>query len=105
MWKKKFKCANKEEYEIWGDFHSGKAQELKINFKMCYGLPDCKTEEEIKHWLSDMYIVMVYKHSRFDPSIYFDGTQINESRLHYVQISSQIREMHPFEIESTTANL
>ena len=34
--RKKFKCVDREELVIWGDFNSKKAQQLAIKFKMYF---------------------------------------------------------------------
>ena len=58
-WKKKFKCVDKEQLSIQGDYNSAKAQQFSFSFKMCEG-EGCKTKEEIIEWLRGKYIVMLY---------------------------------------------
>ena len=65
-WKKKFKCIDKEQLSIQGDYNSSKAQQLFFGFKMCEG-EGCKTQEEIREWLKGTYIVLLYNSVRFDP--------------------------------------
>ena len=36
-WKKKFKCINKEDLVIYGDYNSYRAQQINVTFKMCEG--------------------------------------------------------------------
>ena len=53
MWKKKFKCLNKEDMVIWGNYNSKEAQQVTIKFKTCnHDVNDyCKSKENIKQWL------------------------------------------------------
>ena len=63
-YRKKFKCIDEEDMKIWGDFNSAKAMQLQIKFQMCVGT-GCKSEQEIKKWLRDKYIVVIYNERRF----------------------------------------
>ena len=47
-WKKKFKCVDKKDLVIWGDYNSAKAQQFSIKFKMCEGKDYCESDENIK---------------------------------------------------------
>ena len=51
--KKKFKCIDKDELVVWGDYNSAKAQQINIKFKMCESGKGviCKNETEIKDFL------------------------------------------------------
>ena len=60
MFRKKFKCFNKDGVELWGDFNSLKTQQLAIKFKMCKEKPICEDEEVIKDWLKGKYILILY---------------------------------------------
>jgi len=59
-WKKKFKCIDREDMVIWGDYNSEKAQQITFNFRMCEGHDYCETPEEIKKWLAGKYILLLY---------------------------------------------
>ena len=59
-WKKKFKCMEAEDIEIWGDFNSEAAQQIAIKFEMCRG-DNCESPEDILSWLSGKYIVLLYR--------------------------------------------
>ena len=43
IYKKKFKCIDKENLRIWGDFNSASAMQIAIKFHMCEGKAICKT--------------------------------------------------------------
>ena len=47
-YKKKLKCFDPSQMEIWGDYNSAKAQQLAIRFKMCEGHNYCADKDEIK---------------------------------------------------------
>ena len=86
-WKKKFKCIDREDLVISGDFNSPVARQLRINFKMCTGA-DCAPVEEIKEWLSGKFIVLIHNQKRFDPRGFYENVKINESVIHFIPISS-----------------
>ena len=65
IYSKKFKCINKEDLVIWGDYNSQAAQQIAVKFRMCEG-DGCKTKEEIMEWLSGKFIVLLYNQIRFD---------------------------------------
>ena len=60
MFRKKFKCFDKDSVEIWGDYNSYKTQQLAIKFKMCEGKPICEDKEDIIEWLKGKYILILY---------------------------------------------
>ena len=59
-YKKKFKCAPAEDLEIWGDFNSVRSQVIEVNFVKCDGHVECKSESEIRDWMREKYILLVY---------------------------------------------
>lgn len=60
IWKNKFKCVDREQQVIWGDYNSVKAQQIAISFKMCQNETYCESKETILEWLQGKYIVLVY---------------------------------------------
>ena len=96
VYKKKFKCARRDEYEIWGDYSSAAAQQFAFNFRMCEGTTAsgvlCHPKEDILEWLKAKYIVVVYNQIRFDSDSFYESAAIAESRLTYVPINTQQRE-------------
>ena len=48
---------------------------------------------------------MVYRQSRFDPERFFDAAVINESRVTYIPMSSQVSQKHTYSVQLTTAKL
>lgn len=59
-YKKKFKCIDRDELTIWGDYNSAAAQQLAIKFKFCEGHDYCETPEKIREWLRGKYILLLY---------------------------------------------
>ena len=101
----KFKCIDEEYLSVWGDFNSPKAMQLHIKFHMCHGEDYCKSKAEILDWLSGKYIVLLYNERRF---LYADvkGESIREElRLTYVPVNSQIRELIPFSVHVSDAEV
>mmetsp|Transcript_10769 Transcript_10769/g.13475 ORF Transcript_10769/g.13475 Transcript_10769/m.13475 type:complete len:260 (+) Transcript_10769:65-844(+) len=88
IYKKKFKCINKESLTIWGDYNSAKAMQLSVKFHMCSGHSYCKSKDEIREWISGLYIVLLYNNIRFKSESYFDESMVREARLLYIPVSS-----------------
>ena len=59
-YRKKFKCINRKDLSIWGDYNSAKAQQIAIKFKMCEGRPDCESVEATREWLRGKFIILLY---------------------------------------------
>ena len=89
--RKKFKCINKADLEIWGDYNSKSAQQIAIKFKMCEGYDYCEKKEDIREWLRGKYILLLYNQIRFQTEEYFEEAAVKEAVLQYVPISSQTR--------------
>ena len=64
---------------------------------MCEG-EGCESEENIREWLKRKYIVIIYNQIRFDSERYFMDSKIAESRLTYIPLSSQTRQIIPYKI-------
>ena len=90
-YKKKFRCVDNKYLKIWGDYNSATAMQISAKFHMCEGKPICKTEREIRDWISGMYIVLLYNHIRFKTDEFGEGSVIKEARIKYIPISSQSR--------------
>lgn len=62
---KKFKCIDNEHMRVWGDYNSAMAMQIAVKFHMCEGKSICKSESEIREWLSGKYIVLLHNQVRF----------------------------------------
>ena len=63
MWKKKFRCANSEDYYVNGNYHTTEANTFNVGFKICEdkeGENECYDKEKIKDWLNDQFILLIY---------------------------------------------
>ena len=58
---------------------------------MCSGHDYCKSKDEIREWLSGLYIVLLYNQVRFDSNAMWEHASVKESRILYIPVSSQIR--------------
>ena len=107
IYKNKFKCIDKQHLEIWGDYDSREAQQLQFEFVFCQGGTDngCETEENIREWLKRKFIVLLYNEIRFDTEKFFYESRVYESRIIYIPISSQIKQVIPFKIQRTHLEL
>ena len=71
---------------------------------MCEG-DGCETEEKIREWLAGKYIILLYNQIRFNSNEYFYSSAIKESRIAYIPISSQVRQIIPNKIKRTSLEL
>ena len=54
IWRRKFKCVDRENQVIWGDYNSVKAQQIAISFKICENEAYCEPKETILEWRMGM---------------------------------------------------
>ena len=83
--RKKFKCIDKKDTVIWGDYNSPAAQAIAVRFKMCEGGPSkgCETEEVIRNWLKGKFILLLHNQRRFESEGFFGDEVVAESHLIY----------------------
>ena len=76
---------------------------MSVRFTLCDSQErnDCFSKEDTLKWLSRKFIVLLYRQVRFDPSKFFQSTKIRETRLTYIPISSQERQIIPFKLQQT----
>lgn len=103
--KKKFKCIDTEDLVIWGDYNSNTAQQLAVSFVMCKDHEYCKSENEIREWLKNKFIVLLYNKLSFTRDRYFHQTLQEASVIQYIKVSSQMRQLIPFELQKTSLEL
>lgn len=65
----------------------------------------CKSDEEIREWLSGKWIVLLYNQIRFDQEQYFEASRIQEARISYIGVNSQARQINPHKIQVTSLEL
>ena len=59
-YRKKLKCVDPEDVQIFGDYNSEKAMQFVVQFEKCNQTTFdgvCKTEDEISTWLRKKYIL------------------------------------------------
>ena len=64
------------------------AMQVAVNFRMCVGKSICKSEREIRDWLSGKYIVLLYNSLRFKTDDFGSDSIVKEARIIYVPINS-----------------
>ena len=77
-----------------GDYNSDIAESINIQLKKCDSelRTDCKSEEEITHWMRRKFIIVVTNNERFEPTVYTDEKVVRESVMTWHPIKSVIRE-------------
>ena len=88
---RKFQCVDKAEMFLRGDYNSNTANQFNVQLQRCHDRPDCKSEAEIDAYLKNKYLIILYNQIRFDSRYYGQDSIVPESRLHWVQVSSQIQ--------------
>ena len=83
---------------MWGDYNSSKAQLISVVFRMCEGEDYCESREAIQAWLKRKFIVLLYNQKRFDTRKFHSASVIEESKIEYIPINTQVREIIPFRI-------
>ena len=53
------------EYDLYGDYNSEKAQLIQVYFEKCSGSPDCKNETEILSFLRRKFIFTLQNENIF----------------------------------------
>ena len=88
--RKKFKCIDKKDTVIWGDYASPSGQSIAVRFRMCEGGPSngCETEEDIKNWLKPKFIVLLHNQRRFDNEGFYGEEAVEESMLIFIPVST-----------------
>ena len=72
---------------------------------MCEGHDECKSEREIRDWLKRKYILLIYNQIRFDTESFFEDAKVKESKLLYVPMNSQIRQIVPLKVQKMSLEL
>ena len=94
FYSKKFLCVDKEDYSLYGDYNSARAQQFNVQFLRCNAEDhpdvDCASEEEITEFIRNKFMLILYNQVRFDSNFYGEEAITKESRVMYVQVNSQI---------------
>lgn len=72
---------------------------------MCEGYSYCESPEKIKEFLRRKYIVIAYNEIQFDQNGYFEKSKIPMSRLAYIPINTQMKQINSFKITQTQIDL
>ena len=65
---------------------------------MCEGYTYCASPDEIREWLASKYIVLLYNELIFRPESFFEASTIKESRIYYIPVSSQTRQLIQYQV-------
>ena len=72
---------------------------------MCEGHDFCESKEDIREWLRGKFILLLYNQIRFESGQYFYDAAVKESRLQYIPVSSQVRQIIPHKVQKTQLEL
>lgn len=102
---KKLQCINKQDLTLWGDFQSVFARQFNIFFVKCTDKPECKTDAEIKEYLSDKYIMILSNEMTFDNANFGQKSILKQADLKWKRFNTQVIETIPFEVTQTSVEL
>mmetsp|Transcript_35517 Transcript_35517/g.43513 ORF Transcript_35517/g.43513 Transcript_35517/m.43513 type:complete len:96 (+) Transcript_35517:676-963(+) len=72
---------------------------------MCEGESYCMPKAEILQWLAGKYVVLLYNEVRFVTNKFGSEALAKEARISYVPISTQSRQLIPFEMGLSNVGL
>ena len=105
FYQKKFKCPNPDQVKIWGDYNSLATQQLSVRFRMCVGHDYCESEENIREWLKRKFVLIAFNEIRFELNGFGQRVSHKISKLLYLPINSQVREIVPYNVQLTELEL
>ena len=95
---KKLLCVDHEDMQIYGDYNSNKARIINIQLEICNDggyfaekSITCKSPAEITQFLRNKYFVMLYNEKRFDSAVFTNKSIVDESKLLWMPINTQMR--------------
>jgi len=72
---------------INGNFSSSRARLMNYQLVKCHGHDYCKTDEEIKAYLRNTYVLMLSNQIRFESRNNKEEAVVKESRLTWIPIN------------------
>lgn len=91
---RKLKCIKRDTLEIQGDYNSLTTRSFVLLFEKCSNATFagvCKSEEEISVWLRRKFVIINWNAIRFSTRTFNDTKIVDETRLIYVPVDSQLR--------------
>ena len=68
--------------EFHGIYKSENARTLRVALSRCYGKPYCKSDEEIREFIDEHSVHILYNDQRYNPDI-FDADRTIEKTLNH----------------------
>ena len=72
---------------------------------MCEGHDYCESEETIRAWLKRKFVLLIFNEIKFELDGFGQDVSIYESKLLYMPVNSQMREIIPFSVKKTSLSL
>ena len=99
----KLQCIS-QDYELYGDFNSGSASHLVIQFEKCAG-ENCKSESEITTFLRRKFILTMQNGQSFNNDDYTHSKIQKSSKAVWYMVNSQYRSEYINELQVTQLDL
>lgn len=72
---------------------------------MCEGHDYCESEETIRKWLKRKFVLLIFNEIRFELDGFGHHASVKASKLLYMPINSQVREIVPYKVQLTELEL
>ena len=69
---------------------------ITAKLKKCAGHDYCVSEEELKDFLRDKFILLLHNQIRFESRYFKEAAIVTESFLQWITINTQVRQSVPF---------
>ena len=105
LYQKKFHCLGEEDLYVFGDFNSDRASLMNVQLVLCNKETqpnlECKSEDDIKKFLRNKYVLLLYNQVRFDSNFYGQEAIRRESQIKWITINTQIQMSSPYTLSQT----
>ena len=92
MYWKKLYCIDQKAI-IHGDYQAADVSHLTIHLERCNPeVRECKTDDEITHWLRRKFIPTLINSERFDPNVYTKDKVVKEGIFTWNPVKSTVVE-------------
>lgn len=103
--KKKFKCMDRSDIELYGNYNSDSAKLLSFRVERCQnftaaGVP-CAEESEIDQYLKDKFMLVIYNQKIFNVTEYHEEARKFVAKMAWIKISTRLPQQIPFEMQLT----
>lgn len=99
-YQKKFKCLDRDELYVSGEFNSEKAALINMRLVRCEETETqkCKSNDEITAFFRDKYLLLLFNEKYFDSNQYEESSIVSAARVKWFTINTQVQQQIPMQI-------